>query len=119
MHGDQPKPNATPATIGAAVPNVPSCGWNRFSWYSHGARRNSEPSRNNAIANITVPDRRVSMALCRDQLLRSVDADRPSSDEHDAEAEHEQRRRRSDAREVAGATRLARSARSSPVTIDR
>ena len=30
----------------------PSCGWKRFSWYSHGARRNSEPSRNSAIASM-------------------------------------------------------------------
>ncbi len=60
MHGDQPKPNATPATAGAATPKRPSCGWKRFSWYSQGARRNSEPSKNNAIASITVPEMRVS-----------------------------------------------------------
>ena len=60
MHGDHPNPNATPATAGAAMPNRPSCGWKRFSWYSHGARRNSEPSRKRAIASINAPDRRVS-----------------------------------------------------------
>ena len=79
MHGDQPKPNATPATTGAAVPKPPSCGWKRFSWYSHGARRNSEPSRNSAIANITAPERRVRMLWWSRNSCPKLDAESPSA----------------------------------------
>ena len=65
----RPRRAARPRRTGRAA------GWNRFSWYSHGARRNIEPSRNSAIASMIAPEIRVSELLVVAQRL--PDAPRP------------------------------------------